>query len=152
MFPTPDATRRVEHLIDALGLHAETPVSIRSAIEAHGWRILDRDGIDPLYGLVVINGGHTTFAVNGDLERDWQRYILAQLLGHVLARDTGTLHLLEGDDWWRREEEEVATMIAAKLLIPEAVRRDYPEPADLARTCVVPEYLALWWKTVRALS
>lgn len=133
------ALRRARRMIDAYGMHATSPVPIQVIAGRLGWTIECRGHIAPVYGMTTGDGGERKIVVNADICPTWQRYIIAQMLGHWIAGHLNDEFERTWDIWSSDSAEDAeASYIAALLLIPESALREDGTLASIACVCDVP--------------
>lgn len=136
------AERAIAQLIERRELHTNLalclPVPIRQVARDEGWDIYFYEGMTNLYGVGVVNGPVRLMYINADVTPSWQRHAIAHEMGHFINDDPGSIHLCHQWPWLNNKTERRASIVAGKLLIPDAALREMGSIDEIATACNVP--------------
>lgn len=135
----------IQEMVERLDLHSPysnpLPVPIEQIARDEGWAVRYLHNLFPLYGFAAVRGNKRLMGINADVARPYQRLAIAHELGHFLNGDLFELHLCNEWDWLYNRVERSASLIAARLLIPDLSLERIETVADLASICDVPDEL-----------
>lgn len=139
------AERAIAQLIERRGIHANLslclPVPIRQVARDEGWDIYFHEGMSNLYGVGVVNGPVRLMYINADVSTSWQRHAIAHEMGHFINDDPGTIHLCHQWPWLANKTERRASIVAGRILIPDAALTEFATIDEIAAACNVPSDL-----------
>lgn len=139
------AERAIAQLIERRNLHTSLalclPVPIGYIARSEGWDLYYRDDMTDLYGFAVVDGPIRTITINSEISQAWQRHAIGHEMGHYINRDPGRFHLFHYGQWLVDKMERRASIVAARLLIPEDALREMSTIDEIAVACDVPRDL-----------
>lgn len=141
----PASERALIRLVERWDLHSPSiyclPVPIAQVARNEGWTLRYVDGLYPLYGFAAVRPSGRLMGINAEVSRPYQRMAIGHEIGHVLNGDQARLHLCSEWEWLYGRQERAATMIAARILIPDIALREGRSISEIAALCDVPTEL-----------
>ena len=139
-----DIDERVEELIQRFHLHTNgIPVNLTGleVIFPVKRRDLHLSGVTGFTSNRA--DGTSVIVISTELGDIDSRLAYAHEIGHILHGHSGTLRVMQIDEWFHNHQERDAWKVAAELLIPveEVAKHHEWSAASIATLCEVPEWL-----------